>query len=166
MTSISEKNEDTELNMSEDIRHHNNSQNADHERMLTKHDVPDAETEHEKSDTKKALSGDDRLKVDITEIFTVVHPLSDEHKGVLSEKELNAIQKADYVRVVGGWHNSLPRKSGSLDLAISVDRPSKTKVDQLANKKSRQLRKALSQEVAHSRGINSSAQRLCAVSKN
>ena len=56
---MTEKNEDSELNMS-DVRRHNNPQNADHERMLTKHDVPNAETEHEKSETKKTLSGDDR----------------------------------------------------------------------------------------------------------
>ena len=56
---MTEQNEDFELNMAEDVRHHNNPQNADHERMLTKHDVPNAETEHEKSDTKKTLFGVD-----------------------------------------------------------------------------------------------------------
>ena len=110
MTSINEKNEDSELNMSDDVRDRNNPQNADHERMLTKHDIPNAETEHEKSETKKTLFGDDRQKVDITEVLTVIHPLPDEHKGVLSEQERNAIQKGDYIRVVVGWHNSWPRK--------------------------------------------------------
>ena len=101
----------SEFNNSEEFQHQNNLKSADHERSLIKHDVQDTDTDRDKSEKKKILFDDDQKKFDISELITVVHPLSDEYKGVLNEKQRNAIQKGDYVRVAGGWHHSWPRKN-------------------------------------------------------
>jgi hypothetical protein len=111
LTQMAKNNGNSKLNATEEVLHDNNLQSAGHERIMTKHDVTAAETGDEKSETKKTLFDVDQQKVDISELITVFHPLQDEHKGVLNEKQLNAIQKGDYVRIVGGWHNSWPRTS-------------------------------------------------------